>query len=148
MNLNTLLALLGFQLAGELLHRVMHLPLSGPLIGMTLLFGFLVARGGPSAELQSTARSLLACLALLFVPAGVGVVTHLDLISAYWLPILVATIGGAVASLAAAGATLLLAERLATRLARHGRAATTVAAELQSRPADRPAAPALDGESR
>jgi holin-like protein len=147
MNLNDLVALLGFQLAGELLHRVAHLPLSGPLIGMTLLFLFLVARGGPSPGLQGTARALLAYLALLFVPAGVGVITHLHLIAAYWLPILVATIGGAAAALLAGAATMRLAERLAERIARQAPSATP-AAPLHPPLGDTPGATALDGHPR
>jgi holin-like protein len=143
MNLNDLVALLGFQLAGELLHRVAHLPLSGPLIGMTLLFLFLLARGGPSPGLQGTARALLAYLALLFVPAGVGVITHLHLIAAYWLPILVATIGGAAAALLAGAATMRLAERLARPAP-----SATPAAPLHRPLGDTPGATALDGDPR
>ena len=146
MSMNNLLALLGFQLVGEFLHRVAHLPLSGPLLGMALLFAMLLVTGGPSESLQSTARPLLAFLALLFVPAGAGVILHLDLIAAYWLPILVATAGGAAASLAAAAWTL----RLAGRLADH---ATAVADPDHGAATERPlrdasAAPALDGDPR
>lgn len=142
MNLNSLVALLGFQLAGELLHRLGHLPLSGPLLGMTLLFAWLVARGGPSTGMETTARSILASLALLFVPAGVGVIAHVDLIAAYWLPILVATFVGAAASLCAAAITF----RLAQRLGGSAGAATRRVAGSRRPSAKPPAAPALDGE--
>jgi len=113
-----ILLLLAFQLLGEVLHSVMLVPLSGPLLGMILLFLALVASGGPSAGLQATTRPLLACLALLFVPAGVGLISHLDLLKAFWLPIVVATIGGALASLLATAGTLLLVERLTARSSR------------------------------
>ena len=113
-----ILLLLAFQLLGEILHRVMLVPLSGPLLGMVLLFLALVASGGPSPGLQATTRPLLACLALLFVPAGVGLISHLDLLKAFWLPIVVATLGGALASMLATAGTLLLVERLAARFSR------------------------------
>ena len=112
MSPGNILLLLAFQAVGEFLHRVLLVPLSGPLLGMTLLFMVLVAAGGPSAGLQATTRPLLACLALLFVPAGVGVVAHLDLLAAFWLPILAATIGGAIVSLLVTAGTFLLVERL------------------------------------
>ena len=137
-----ILLLLVFQLAGEFLHRVMLVPLSGPLLGMTLLFVALVASGGPSSALQATARPLLACLALLFVPAGVGVIAHLDLLAAFWLPIVATTLGGAVVSLLATAGTFLLVERL--MLARERcRGQTTAGAAGASAPLDR-----LDGEQR
>jgi holin-like protein len=104
--------LLVFLLGGEFLHRVLRVPLSGPLLGMVLLFGALVVWGGPSEDFQKTTRSLLANLALLFVPAGVGVIIHLDLIQQHWVPILAATVGGALASILAGPWTMLLVERL------------------------------------
>lgn len=116
MTLGSILLLLTFQLAGEFLHRIMHVPLSGPLLGMALLLLALLLNGGPSLDLQATARPLLANLSLLFVPAGVGVVAHLDLLAQHWLPILVATVGGAVASLLATASTMLLVQRLTLRL--------------------------------
>ena len=33
--------LLGFQLAGEVIKRLAHVPISGPIIGLLLLFAFL-----------------------------------------------------------------------------------------------------------
>lgn len=112
MNLGNILLLLAFQLMGEFFHRIMLVPLSGPLLGMAFLFLALVLCGGPSADLQATTRPLLASLALLFVPAGVGVAAHLDLLQQYWLAILVATVGGAVVSLLAAAGTMLIVQRL------------------------------------
>jgi holin-like protein len=112
MTLGNILLLLAFQIAGEFLHRVMHVPLSGPLLGMALLLLALILWGGPSPGLQGTTRPLLASLALLFVPAGVGVIGHLDLLAQHWLPILAATLGGVVASLLATAGTMRLVERL------------------------------------
>src|SRR5215207_11690533 len=116
--LRNVLILLAFQLGGEFLHRVLHVPLSGPLLGMVLLFGALVVWGGPSDDFQTTTRPLLSNLALLFVPAGVGVIMHLELIQQHWVPILAATLGGAVASILASAWTMLLVERLSLHLGR------------------------------
>ena len=74
--------LLACQLAGESLVRLLGLPLPGPVIGLLLLFVLLQwppLRGvvGAAAEL------LLAHLSLLFVPVGVGVVAHLDVVAAH-----------------------------------------------------------------
>jgi holin-like protein len=84
--------LLVFQCLGEVLVRLLRLPVPGPVIGMALLFAALAWRGGPSAELRGTAQSLLQHLSLLFVPAGVGVMLHLQRMADEWLPLVVALV--------------------------------------------------------
>lgn len=84
--------LLLFQLAGEAIALFFTLPVPGPVIGMGLLFAALALRGGPSHELRGTAQNLLQHLSLLFVPAGVGVMLHVERIADEWLPIVVALV--------------------------------------------------------
>jgi putative effector of murein hydrolase LrgA (UPF0299 family) len=95
-----ILILLGFQLLGEILYRLGWLPLPGPVIGMVLLMFFLFWKPRAlSKPLDATARLLLDWLGLLFVPAGVGVVSDLDVLRAQWLPILVGLVGSTLVSL-------------------------------------------------
>ena len=71
--------LLLLQLAGEVLARAFGLSLPGPVIGMLLLMPALGWR--PLREpVTEVARFLLAHLSLLFVPVGVGVITHLGVL--------------------------------------------------------------------
>jgi len=74
--------LLVCQSVGEVLARLAHLPLPGPVLGMLLLAG-LLAWPRVRAPVQVAAEGLLAHLSLLFVPVGVGVMTHLALLSQY-----------------------------------------------------------------
>lgn len=97
--LKALTLLLLFQLAGEAIALYFALPVPGPVIGMGLLFAGLALRGGPSAELRGTAQNLLQHLSLLFVPAGVGVMLHIQRIADEWLPIVVALVASTVASI-------------------------------------------------
>jgi putative effector of murein hydrolase LrgA (UPF0299 family) len=76
--LPSLAVLLLCQLAGEALVHALSLPVPGPVVGMLLLFGLLLGRAPLPAELSATADGFLKHLSLLFVPAGVGVVQHLD----------------------------------------------------------------------
>ena len=74
--------LLLLQTLGELLVRHLGLPLPGPVLGMGLLW--LALRWAPVREpVEATARFILGHLSLLFVPVGVGVMTHLSLLGAY-----------------------------------------------------------------
>ncbi|MEZ5658703.1 MAG: CidA/LrgA family protein [Burkholderiaceae bacterium] len=72
--------LLLLQTLGEVLARALHLPFPGPVIGMALLF---LAMAWPAlrADVAAVAGFLLEHLALLFVPVGVGVVAHLELLA-------------------------------------------------------------------
>ncbi len=91
--LKSIATLLLFQLAGELLHTLFHLPLPGPVLGMSLLTLWLLrSRRELSPMLVRTADGLLSVLGLLFVPAGVGIVANLALIRAAWLPLSVSLV--------------------------------------------------------
>ena len=70
------------QSIGELLSRGLHLPFPGPVIGMLLL---VLALGWQPVRLPVAACAgfLLSHLSLLFVPVGVGVMTHLGLLSQF-----------------------------------------------------------------
>ena len=74
------------QFAGEVAARTLGLGLPGPVVGLLLLFAALVARGSAGAELRLASTGLLRHLSMLFVPAGVGVVTQLDTLRDNWLP--------------------------------------------------------------
>jgi holin-like protein len=95
--------------AGEIVSRLGLLPVPAPVIGLLLLYVDLSCRG-LSDDLGHFADRLLGMLGLLFVPAGVGVITYTDLLRAEWLPVLAGVIGGTFVTLLA---TLLVAERLA-----------------------------------
>ncbi|WP_047492642.1 CidA/LrgA family protein [Terriglobus sp. TAA 43] len=89
--LRSFLILLAAQLAGEALHRALHLPLPGAVLGMALLAVILLLRKRePDAALVQTSNGLLRWLGLLFIPAGAGVVANLGLLRSAWLPITVA----------------------------------------------------------
>ncbi|RKK03986.1 CidA/LrgA family protein [Pseudoroseomonas wenyumeiae] len=99
-------ALLVCQLIGEVLARVLHLPVPGPVIGMVLLFLALLLRypeGEPPEALGKVADTLLGNLGLLFVPAGVGVVVLLHTLAQNWLSLMLAIVGGTLLAMVITG---------------------------------------------
>lgn len=86
--LQGLAVLLLMQSMGEALSHFLHLPIPGPVVGMVLLLFALGFRPVQRA-VAPAAGFLLTHLSLLFVPVGVGVMTHLDLLGAYGLRLLV-----------------------------------------------------------
>jgi holin-like protein len=79
--------LLVFQSVGELLARGLKLPFPGPVVGMLLLL-FALRWQAVRQPVGLCADFLLSHLSLLFVPVGVGVMTHLSLVSQYGLRML------------------------------------------------------------
>ena len=77
----TIALLLSFQLAGLLIVTLFALPVPGPVMGMVL---FLLALMTVDGLLQKT---LPVVNVLLFVPAGVGIIEHVERLKAEWLPI-------------------------------------------------------------
>jgi len=92
--------LLVFQLLGEVVARWLALPVPGPVLGMLFLFLALMLRGGPSRQLQETSQNLLQHLSLLFVPAGVGIMVHLNRVADEWLPLLLSLLISTASTLA------------------------------------------------
>lgn len=83
--------LLALQSLGELLARGLKLPFPGPVIGMLLLL--LALRWRLVREpVAACANFMLSHLSLLFVPVGVGVMTHLGLLGQYGVRILVVVV--------------------------------------------------------
>jgi holin-like protein len=104
------------QLAGEFLCRFFALPMPGPVVGMGLLFIFLLARGGrgqnavPKA-LGGVADQLLGHLSLLFVPATVGLMRYFDVLGANALMLVVSILVSTAVAMAVTAVTFRLLTR-------------------------------------
>ena len=87
--INALILLLSFQLAGEIITRTLLLPVPGPVVGMLLLFAVLLMRDSLVNKIEPTTQYILKNLTLLYVPAAVGVVVHLNLVRSEGLAIVI-----------------------------------------------------------
>jgi holin-like protein len=110
--LQSITILLLFQLAGEVISQVLRLPIPGPVVGMALLFAALTSPRMQSERLRHTAQNVLQHLSLLFVPAGVGVMLHVERVAAEWLPITVALVLSTVLAVMVTALTTRLLARL------------------------------------
>jgi holin-like protein len=101
-----LATLLVFQLIGETLVRTLALPMPGPVVGMALLLLTLVLRPSLLTLIRPTTQTLLQHFSLLFVPAGVGVMLHLQRLGDEALAIGVALVISTWVGLASAALTM------------------------------------------
>lgn len=77
--------LVAFQLLGTAI-SVLWLPiLPGPIVGLVLLFVFLVLRGSIGESLQLSATTLLRYLPLFLIPPAIGVISYAQEIwASFW----------------------------------------------------------------
>jgi len=74
-----------FQLLGTALNVLFVPMLPGPIIGMLLLFGFLLVRGEVGQPISEAAAGLLRYLPLLLIPPAVGIIVYAEQIAAdFW----------------------------------------------------------------
>jgi holin-like protein len=95
--------LLAFLFAGGWIADAARLPLPGSVVGMLMLAAGLRLRWLPEWAVKDAAELLIGNMALLFVPAGVGVMVYGGLLAREWLPIVVASAASTVAVLLAVG---------------------------------------------
>ncbi len=114
--------LLIYQLMGEGISLFFSLSVPGPVIGMSLLFLSLLAfykikNGNVEKQAQEnaltiSASAILSHLSLLFIPAGVGLIVHIDRLGDQWLPIVAAIILGSIITMSVTAGVMLLLNRL------------------------------------
>ncbi|WBU63000.1 CidA/LrgA family protein [Paracoccus aerodenitrificans] len=104
--------ILCFQLVGEVASRGLNLPLPGPVVGLVLLVFACSASPALVQRLRPVAQSLLSHLSLFFVPAGVGVVTHMPTIAQHGIGIGIALAVSTVLAIAAGALTFAAVARL------------------------------------
>lgn len=93
------LVLLSFLLAGDIVVYLLALPLPAPVLGMAMLLAWLGWRQREvPVSLQQASSGILQYLSLLFVPAGVGVILHLQRLADEWVAIVGAVLVGTLIS--------------------------------------------------
>jgi putative effector of murein hydrolase LrgA (UPF0299 family) len=84
----TFAILLLFQSLGEVVVFVLKLPIPGPVVGMLLLLAVLLLSPQLMTKLETTSNEFLRHLALLFVPAGVGIIVSASSLEGHWIAVI------------------------------------------------------------
>lgn len=96
-----LVQLLLFQGLGEVISKLLGLPIPGPVVGLILLLATLLIRNKLDPDLDMVASGFTQNLGLLFIPAAVGVVMFIPQLAEYGLTIaaiLIISVGLSVAA--------------------------------------------------
>jgi holin-like protein len=110
--LHALALILATQLAGEALTRSLSLPVPGPVLGMVALTIAFAALPRLREAVRPVAQGILGHLSLLFVPAGVGVIGHLQALSGMGVAIALAIVCSTALAIGAGALTFALVARL------------------------------------
>jgi len=103
---------------GEVIAASIGLTIPGATIGLLVLTGYFVLRGGVDASSAQVFDAVSAHFALFFIPAATGVVAQLELVSQNWIYIALAIFLGT-------GVTIALTGLLMQTLLQVGKSAKT-----------------------
>ncbi|WP_323590618.1 CidA/LrgA family protein [Aliarcobacter butzleri] len=97
--LKGIIALLVFQFLGECIAKFFTLLVPGPVLGMVLLLVFLIIKKGSFHSLDNAVALHLRYLPLLFIPAAMGIITQIDIITKEFWAIFIALFFGTLIAL-------------------------------------------------
>ncbi|EES48301.1 CidA/LrgA family protein [Clostridium botulinum] len=97
------LIILIIYLLGEFLSSFFNLPVPGNIIGMIILFLLLCSNVIKVDNISNVSNFLLDHLAFFFIPAGVGLMTSLNIIKSNWLQLLIVCLCTTVIIIASTG---------------------------------------------
>jgi holin-like protein len=109
--------IMGFCLAGELLHAVLPLPIPAGIYGLVLLAAALLTGLVKLEQVKQTGDFLSSLFPLLFIPTVAGVMEAWDLIAGNLVPILIALVPVTWAVMAVAGS---VTQKIMNRSAENG----------------------------
>lgn len=107
-----------FAFLGDAIAKCTHAVVPGPIIGMVLLAASIAATRNVSSmqsinlAARNTGGVLLANLGILFVPAGVGVIQHIDLLQRAGAPALLVIVLSTILTIVATTIVFNLTRRL------------------------------------
>ena len=116
-----LVLLLVFQLLGNVAEMYFHLPVPGSVLGMFLLLVALIANDRLASWVRPISLVLISYLAVLFVPAGVGIMLHIDRLKNEALPIGVSLVVSTILTIAVTARSESSTRRSGCRNAKNGR---------------------------
>ncbi|MCC8168168.1 MAG: CidA/LrgA family protein, partial [Clostridiales bacterium] len=92
-----------FSFLGEILHELIPLPVPASIYGLVLLFAALMMGIVKLEQVKGAADYLIDIMAVLFIPAGVGVMTSWDLLRPVLIPVVIIMLVSTIVVMGVAG---------------------------------------------
>lgn len=84
--------ILFISFSGELLSKLLPLPIPGSIYGIMIMLAALKTGIIPLAKVKETADFLIDIMAIMFIPAGVGIITSWSVLQAIIIPLMITII--------------------------------------------------------
>ena len=97
---------------GEILHRLIPLPVPASIYGLVLMFAALQAKIMPLDAVEDISDGLLGIMPLLFIPSTVGLILAWPILKVHWLQFTIIGVGSTIAVFFAAGHVTQLVIRI------------------------------------
>lgn len=88
---------------GEILHYFIPLPIPASIYGLVIMFAVLASGILPLDKVRDTGKFLVEIMPLMFIPAGVGLITAWDTLKSICIPVIVITLVSTVIVMAVSG---------------------------------------------
>ena len=95
--------ILGVSFLGEVLNRLIPLPIPASIYGLVLMFILLATHIIPLDAVRGTGKFLIEIMPIMFIPPAVGIMANWDVMQTMLTPLLLAGIGTTFIVLAASG---------------------------------------------
>lgn len=86
------IVIIAFLIIGKLINHFLNIPIPGSIIGLLLLFTALSLKIIDINIVEPASHTLLKYMTLFFVPAGVGLMNYIDILSNNWLAIIISSL--------------------------------------------------------
>ena len=100
---------------GEILHKLLPLPVPASIYGIVLLFVCLERKVLSVSSIKETSSFLIEIMPVMFIPAAAGLINSWQAIRAAWIPYVVITIVSTVAVMAVSGRAVQFVMKLSKR---------------------------------
>ncbi|MBQ8679295.1 MAG: CidA/LrgA family protein [Treponema sp.] len=97
---------------GEILHRLIPLPVPASIYGLVLMFTALQTKIMPLDAVEEISDGLLGIMPLLFIPSTVGLILAWPILKVHWLQFTIIGVGSTIAVFFAAGHVTQLVIRI------------------------------------
>ena len=84
--------ILAVTCVGEIMKYFIPLPIPGSIYGLILMFVLLLLRVIKVEHVKETGEFLIEIMPLMFIPAGVGLITSWEQLQSFMVPLLVITV--------------------------------------------------------
>ncbi|MCI5650165.1 MAG: CidA/LrgA family protein [Fusicatenibacter sp.] len=101
--LRQFLVIIAISFLGEVLHEFLPLPVPASIYGLVLMLVFLMTGTLRLESVRDAGKFLIEIMPVMFIPAGVGLVTAWGELQSVLVPVLVITVVSTVAVMAVSG---------------------------------------------